>query len=309
MARETACNIYQFTHPCDGEHGKTLEEIKDWCTNWAKYWLFQQEESESGYKHWQGIISLKKRLRPSAAAATIRKYGWCPANISVQHTPDDEELPSSVEDFRRSYASKAQTRIAGPWDSDQPTVNPLPECYDIGNNLNDLQKVILKTWQSLKLRDILFVYGEVGCCGKSSLAQWMARTMPNIILVPTTMESADKMVQWVCDLIPESHQNEDWTVILDIPRGIRGEESWRKWLTTIEMISGGWCADGRNHARQRFTRPIKAICFSNEEPNGNFATWDRYMLINCDDFVGKIPQYRINRKRKYNVLTEEFEYV
>lgn len=306
--RESACHVYDFTQPIDGDHGKTKDQMMSWCNEWGKYWLFQGETSDNGYKHWQGIISLKKPLRPSAAANTIRKYTWCPGYIAVHHYEANEQTAKSVDDFRAGYATKIQTRTEGPYASDDPLPAVLPDCYDLGGKLNILQEDIIYCWKGLVMRDILFVHGTKGCCGKSCLAQWMARTMPNIILVPPSMASSEDMIQWICDMIPKHRQNEPWTVIMDIPRGLRGEESWRKWMSTIEMVAGGWVYDKRYSGEQRFVFPIKAIVFSNEEPKGDNLTVDRFCMIDCDEYANVLPVYRVNRKRKWDRITKEFVY-
>lgn len=312
--RESAPYLFHFTHPCEGEHGKTLEEVKNLCRQWAKYWIFQQERGEeggeNGYLHWQGIMSLKKRMLGDAAPGAFQRAGpFKPQYIAPMRVEEGEELPNSVEDLKNSYATKIQTRVAGPWDSSQIEAMPLPECYNIKDRLNLLQRDILEQWKELQPRDVLFVHGERGCCGKSTLAQYMARTMPNIILVPPTMASSEDMIQWICDMIPYGREDGEWTVVMDIPRGLRGEESWRKWMSTIEMVAGGWVYDKRYHGQQRYTKPIKAIVFSNERPLGNHLTWDRFLSIDTDDYIKHLPVYRVNRKRKWNPDTRAIEYV
>lgn len=58
-----AVSCYDFTLPKNDEwpdHMAVIDkQLKDWC----KHYVFQLEQSDTGYIHWQGHVSLIKKRR------------------------------------------------------------------------------------------------------------------------------------------------------------------------------------------------------------------------------------------------------
>lgn len=295
-------NLYSVRHSAEGDHAKSLDEMKDWCNRWFKYWGFQKEKGDSGYVHWQCIGSLFKRRPEAALKKSIKdQEDWLPMHLTPMNKTVAKEV-KGVDDLKSQYAAKTDTRLEGPWFSDDKKPRKIPACYDIGDKMNRLQKVIVQQIESLQVRDILFVYGEGGCVGKSTLAMYLLYTRPNTVLCPATMITIEDMMQWCCDLLKDNV--EDSLIILDIPRGLRGEDSWRKWMVGIEALASGFLYEKRYHAQFKLVSPPKVLVFSNEEPPSAFLTLDRFIMLNTDEYAHIVPAYRDNKRRKITLYDD-----
>ena len=100
MSLNAVC-VWDFTIPFDRISVKELKEIlKDKC----KKWVFQVEVGASGYKHYQGRVSLKVKSRKAFNMD-------CGVHWSVTSSDNMEN------DF---YCVKDDTRVEGPYrDSDK----------------------------------------------------------------------------------------------------------------------------------------------------------------------------------------------
>lgn len=288
-------------HSAEGDDAKTLDEMKAWCDRWFKYWGFQKEQGDSGYVHWQCMGSLKKRRSEAPLKRSITEQkDWIPMHLTPLCQTVAKDI-KGVDDLKTQYASKVDTRLEGPWFSNDEKPRVIPECFNIGDSMNPIQKKIINVLENLQVRDILFVHGEGGCVGKSTLAMYLLYTRPNTILCPATMITIEDMMQWCCDLIKDG--TSDTLIMLDIPRGLRGEESWRKWMVGIESLASGFLYEKRYHAQYKLVHPPKVLVFSNEEPPEGNLTLDRFIMFNTDDFAHIVPPYRdIRNKRKITDL-------
>ena len=121
MATRNAICCWDFTL---GEDEATQLEIKEWCQEECKKWCFQLEQGATGYRHWQGRVSLKVKVR-SVIGKLNNKAHWSPTQ------------KENIDNF--DYVSKDYTRIDGPWKHDDIYI---PRQYrDI--ELRDWQKVVL----------------------------------------------------------------------------------------------------------------------------------------------------------------------
>ena len=55
-----AIAVYDFTLK---EDGVTVKDLSEFCKNWSKKWVFQLEQGDGGYRHYQGRLSLIKKRR------------------------------------------------------------------------------------------------------------------------------------------------------------------------------------------------------------------------------------------------------
>jgi len=67
MDKESLCSVYEIRYNADTfKHEAELKAVLD---KWAKHWVFQLEEGDNGYKHYQGRISLLKKRKLSQLKA------------------------------------------------------------------------------------------------------------------------------------------------------------------------------------------------------------------------------------------------
>lgn len=100
--------VYRFDFTISKEHANFLE-IKGWCEENCKKWVFQLEKGKSGYEHYQGRVSLKEKRRLSGiiGRSWSEKVHWSITS-------------SNCKGF--SYVMKIDTRLDGPWKDDDRIV-------------------------------------------------------------------------------------------------------------------------------------------------------------------------------------------
>ena len=108
--------VWDFTIPAEKTN---LDSLKDILKEHCKKFVFQLEEGESGYKHYQGRVSLKVKARKGPKLNLTEHW-----SITSGENKDN--------DF---YVMKSDTRIGGPW-SDKDLYIP-----------RQSRNIILKKWQ------------------------------------------------------------------------------------------------------------------------------------------------------------------
>lgn len=253
------------------------EHLKKVLGKVAKKWCFQLEEGEeTGLPHFQGRVSLHKKVRLADVIKLILpewKIHW------------EGERDEAASEF---YVQKSETRIAGPWsDKDKPIYIP-----------RQLRGLTLKGWQlelqgkcrEFDSRSIYFVIDPVGGIGKSTFTMYMG-IHHGAIDVPPTCSTSDDMCQFVCGALGD--RKEDIIIMLDVPRSIT-EKSWPKWISALETMKKGYMYDHRYRATvNRVDSPV-VIVFSNELPPASALTGSRWIIMrpkSYDDEVVSEIQY------------------
>lgn len=261
-----------------------VDEIITFLNTYCSDWGFQLEkgESEDGLVHYQGHLRLVKKKRDpyKLFLATFKKE---PNYLEPTANDTLKLIKSGIGEH---YATKADTRIDGPWVHEPKPEIELYDCYDIGDKLTLFQKIWLDEIEQQTTREILCVYGAQGGIGKSTFGMWLLSTRPNIVIVPATMESAEDILQWVYAFVQPGKLNQA-TIILDIPRSVVGENSWFKFMTALEDIKRGFVYDKRYVAKFKLVYPPKIVVFSNKKPPEACLTPDRFCLMDIDEFVGQ----------------------
>jgi hypothetical protein len=89
------------------------DDIIDNLKGIAKHYVFQLEEGDGGYRHYQGRISLIKKRRKAEKHILLKLFKYPPNYLE----------PTVGEEFRKGeafYQLKEDTRIDGPWkDTDE----------------------------------------------------------------------------------------------------------------------------------------------------------------------------------------------
>jgi len=226
------------------------------CSRWA----FQLEEgSETGYRHYQLRISLKKKMRFSTMINKKLFNGHISATSNPTHFSGDE-----------FYVLKEDTRIEGPWtDRDEKKVKTRQLMIFEGYTLRSYQKAIIDESVLFNMRSINLIYDPVGNCGKSLLSEYLefndlAEEVPPYRLM-------DDIFQWVATRpIRDAY-------VIDMPRGMK-KDKLADFYSGIEVIKNGVAYDKRYKAHKvRFNRP-RIFVFTNELPLFRLMSKDRWII-------------------------------
>ena len=218
--------------------GLDIDELKARIKEDCKKWCFQLEEGESGYKHFQGRVSLKVKARKGPQ--------WYPAvRWSVTSNANKEN------DF---YVMKSETRIDGPW-SDQDKYIPRQVR---GIKLYPWQQRILEDRLDFDTRTINIVYDTAGNKGKSTLCTYagskgLARRIP-------ILESYKDFMRMVMDT-PKSS-----LYLVDFPRGLSKGNCVSFW-GAIETLKDGYAYDDRYNFREEYFDSPNIWVFCNKLPD------------------------------------------
>lgn len=258
------CFKFDFTLKYDETHDHI--EIIECLLEFCKKFVFQLELSEGNYKHWQGRVSLIKKKRLGALIVSSKEYEPL-KNIHWSVTS------SNSTNF--NYVMKADTRIDGPW-TDQDTIQKPTKQMTLFKSwtLREWQSELIAKTSQFCLRSIDLVYDPTGNAGKSLFSEYMelqgkAEEVPPFRLM-------DDIFQWVCTRPIKQ------IYIVDMPRGMK-KDKLGDFYSGIEVIKNGVAYDKRYSAKKiRFDRP-RIIVFSNELPNFELMSEDRWVLWTITD--------------------------
>lgn len=268
IKQESAICNFDFTIPED-----SFTSVNDLCEQlreWAKKWAFQLEEGESGYRHYQGRLSLIKKKRPTTFRTSkniqeaFPKAHWSPTCNTVHQGGDF------------NYVMKADTRIDGPW-SDQGYEPPPPLTRQLKHMMDKVETSGLYPYQeTLKElmsrkddRCITYVVDLIGNTGKSSFSELMeyqgiGKALPVMMLMEDIMQCVMSMKKYPAYLV-------------DMPRAMKKEKMYQ-FLSGLEELKNGRAYDKRYSFKDvRFDRP-QIIVFSNNFPEFSCMSQDRWEI-------------------------------
>lgn len=237
----------------------------------GKKWLFQGEQGDSGYKHWQGRISLWKKRTKRPLMRLFSEIG-CPI-------PHYLEPTSGQGNQGFSYVMKADTRISGPF-SNQEIPEYIPRQFRL-KKLKPWQQSIIdsaNTWNDRKI-NVVVTHGNDG---KTVLAHYAALHCKGMVIPP--MNDRDKLVQAACCILRSKQQRESCLVFIDIPRAVR-QDNLPGLYAACETIKGGWTYDWRNTFKQWYQDSPVLWVFTNTIPDTRWLTCDRWNLFDVQNGV------------------------
>lgn len=257
------CKTYDFTLAYDDtnsidQYNILFETLKGITTKWA----FQLEQGDSGYKHYQGkLVLIKKRHKSTILKMFFNEYDF----IKTIHL--SPTVKGNLDKW--DYVTKLDTRIDGPWTSDDAQKKPLTKQLQIFNTFEmyDWQKKLEKKSQEFCMRTIDLIYDIDGNTGKSIFSEYMeyngfAEEIPPFRLM-------DDIFQWVCSFEIKN------CYIIDMPRGMK-KDKLADFYSGIEVIKNGVAYDKRYKGRKiRFDRP-RIFIFTNTLPEFKLMSKDRW---------------------------------
>lgn len=244
---------------------KSLEGI-------AKQFTFQLEESNNGYVHFQGRMSLIKRKRFSEKHILLNLLP-----IKFEYL-----MPTSnPETFKGDnfYVMKLETRIDGPYtDRDIPKETYIPRQYrGLLDNLRPFQQTIWDSVNVFEPRIINMIYCPHGNMGKSVIASLCELHAKGVDLPPCN--EAEKLIQSMCDIVgPHGYKMRDPNpVFVDLPRAMN-KDRLNGIYTAIEQIKKGKLFDTRYKYQQWWIDAPQIWVFSNIEPDLGMLSADRWKV-------------------------------
>lgn len=248
----------------------------------AKQYVFQLEEGDSGYIHYQGRMSLIKKRRATEKQKILDLFQtWKPEYL--QPTTNPEHQSTSF-----SYVIKADTRIAGPWtDADKPKDVYIPRQYRNINPETDLRPFQQTIWNNTQnpdlfdSRSINLVYCERGNKGKSTIAH-LCRIKANCIVIPAIINDAKELIQVACDMCMDSKNRCPNTVFVDLPRAINKDRLYGLY-SAIEVIKDGYLYDVRHHFKCWDIDSPHVWVFTNVMPDLAMLSLDRWNVWTIDE--------------------------
>ena len=244
-------------------------ELFDSIKGVAKHYVFQLEEGDSGYKHYQGRISLIKKRRKQEKHLLLKLFKDKPPNY-LEPTSNPEHLKGDA-----FYMMKEDTRLLGPW-TDKDEVIPLTAQMKIFNKftLRPYQVRLKEMSTTFDMRKIDLIYDPNGNIGKSLFSEYLeynglAEEIPPFRLM-------DDIFQWVCSRPIKK------CYIVDMPRGMK-KDKLGDFYSGIEIIKNGVAYDKRYNAKKiRFDRP-RILVFTNMLPEFSLMSKDRWNVWLVDE--------------------------
>lgn len=232
------------------------DDLKNYLKDKCKKWVFQLEQGESGYMHYQGRMSLRAKSRLS----TLIKN--CPFK-EIHFSPTCTQ--NAGNDF---YVTKDETRVEGPWSSeDKEPFIP----WDVAE-ITEFRPWQTEVWDSADLkirRTVNVIIDARGNNGKTTLVRCMM--VHGKAQAPPFCNDFKDLMRMVCDL-PNTN-----CYLIDMPRAVSKDKLYQLY-GAIEKIKDGYAFDDRYHMKQKIMNPPVVWVFTNRCPELKLLSLDRWKL-------------------------------
>jgi len=267
------CCCYDFRWNGEGvEHSDIIKRL----TGIAKRFVFQKEEGDSGYIHYQGRMSLVKKRRKHEV-------------LKLFEEPPNYLEPTSNPEYQKGdafYQQKVDTRVDGPW-TDKDEVIKLTRQVREMDGLRPFQQSIISNVGIWDKRSINVVYCERGNLGKTSLVSYMRAYKLGRALPP--VNDYKDLLRIVCDL-PVSKM-----YLFDMPRALNKDRMYQ-FYSAVETIKDGYAYDDRYSFKEKVFDCPNIWIFCNVLPDVDMLSADRWKLWKIDNF------YRLRKIKSLDIL-------
>lgn len=254
MAQNAVC-VWDFTIPMERI---TADELKEKIKEVAKSWCFQGEQGENtGYKHWQGRISLKVKSRKG------------PSLVEGTHW----SITSGENKDNTFYMMKSETRIEGPY-SDKDVERYIPRQYR-NIKLYQWQEKIKESANFFEPRKINLIYDKAGNNGKSTIASICELLYDGIDCPP--LNDFKELIALVCDICMDRNTRDPKIIFFDLPRAL-DKDRLNGMYSAIEQIKKGKLYDCRYKYKCWWIDAPQCWVFSNILPNKALLSADRWNI-------------------------------
>jgi len=249
------------------DHLEFGEQVKSMC----KKWCVQLEEGATGYRHWQGRISLIKKARKGELIKVFESAGAVVPNY-LEPTVSKEHLQSAF------YCMKDQTRVGDRYYTDadwkEARDHYVPRQYrDL--TLYPWQQTVLNTGTIFDDRAVDCLIDTAGCNGKSTLAR-VCMLEHGAYMLPCHCDGV-KLTQSLCNMLMAKEDRAPSIIFVDMPRAM-GKERLGGLYSAIETIKGGYVADERHSYKEWWFNSPRVWCFTNVAPDTGLLSVDRWRL-------------------------------
>ena len=259
-----AIAVYDFTLK---EDGVTVKDLSEFCKNWSKKWVFQLEQGDGGYRHYQGRLSLIKKRRVGELVKAVQtKYTWPFHWSPTSSNAVDEEF----------YCTKEDTRIEGPWKNTDEEVYIPRQIREI-HALYPWQQHILDDANVWNTRTINLVVDITGNNGKSILKTYIGvhgigRSIP-------FCNDYKDIMRIVMDT-PKKR-----LYIIDMPRSVNKDRLYGL-MSGIETIKDGYAYDDRYSFKEQYFDCPNIWVFSNKQLDMEYLSIDRWRIWRINEDKG-----------------------
>lgn len=269
-----ACAMWDFTIPFKSpQNGSIAKHLYEICKNYT----FQLEKGESGYEHYQGRFSLRKKktLKTLISLFTDLEYFK-----GIHFSPTCNNV-ASTNNF--SYVMKLDTRIDGPWsDTDyNPEESYIPKQYR-NLTLYKWQEEVIKISENFNDREINVIYDDVGCNGKSTLASIVELQYNGIDLPP--INDMKELIATMCNICMDTNNRSPKMVFIDLPRAV-DKARLNGIYSAIEQIKKGKLYDMRYKYKKYWIDSPAIWVFTNMCPDEDMLSRDRWKIWQIIDNV------------------------
>lgn len=259
------------------EHLEAYQEIswydvKKFLDRYAKKWVFQQEVSPDGHRHFQGLCWLHCKRRTLTFCKLFHTFfhGSDSRQFSDQRTADWE-----LSEF---YCTKRDTRVGGPWSMGIPYIQAAPPvgCISVPD-MYPWQKYV---WETVNrdpdlhpkgarygARVIHWVWSHAGCTGKTALAKTIFNHVERTLII--NGKSADIASRVILFGAPR-------VVLMNLSRGT---DSKYVAYAALEAIKDGLVCSGKYEGGQLSFAPPWVVVFANAPPNFQAMSMDRWEVL------------------------------
>lgn len=239
--------VWDFTLGVEDNFEDLKEALKANC----KKWCFQEELSESGFRHYQGRFSLKIKNRLMG----VKRLFEDGMHFSITSNENRDNM---------FYVMKEDTRIAGPWRDEDIEI---PSDYH-GMVLREWQKQVIETFKVRDMDKINLLYDpQMAGLGKSVLYGYCVVNELAQIIPP--LGNAKDISQFVISFGAKP------VYLIDIPRA---SPHLAEMYAGVETVKSGIIYETRYKGKcMVMNRPVIWV-FTNTLPNVNWISQRKWKL-------------------------------
>lgn len=294
-----------------GTVDKFMSRFRNWCftinnpesrltfdEDVVKCCWYQLERGEGGTEHYQGYLELKT---PRALTVVKRFVGFSRAHLECRRGTRQQAI---------DYATKADTRVDGPWTFGDTLVEPTP------GKRSDLKEFQVAVKEGMSIADARELYVEVAArypkFFREEFNQRRIRELPESNFVPRegwqrqlcdrlNEEPSPRKVHWYVDLVGNTgkstvalgikeayivtggkHEdifyayNFEKTVVFDWPRAKADTFPY----AVVESFKNGYFLSTKYECEARRFRVPHVVVFANFEPDRKELSADRWDVHN-----------------------------
>lgn len=255
---------YDFTLKSEGN---SVENVTAFLKEWCKQWVYQLEEGERGYRHYQGRVRLIKKQYVG-----VLQKKWQEAMPGIHVSPTHGES-FSKSDFM--YVMKADTRVDGPWkDSDEEKHMTRQLREFMAKKMYPWQETLIELAKEWDDRYVNLIVDECGGAGKSRLVEYMQYHDIGHGIPP--FDSLEDIMHCVHGQKPRK------AYIIDMPRAMP-KKRMQGFFSGMEYLKNGQSYDKRYKFTSRTFDCPQIFIFTNETFDFRMLSPDRWIVYDIDE--------------------------